>query len=93
MEHKASHHALRTAEKGRLRQEAYLRRARIARKWGRRCLCLMVVSAGVVAWQDPALGPKIQMAAADAAHAADVYLGGDGNARDMVVAALSDIRS
>ncbi|WP_294621165.1 hypothetical protein [uncultured Roseovarius sp.] len=93
MEHRASHQSLRKVEKARLRQEAYLRRARIAKKWGRRCLCLMVVSAGVVAWQDPALGPKIQMAVADAAHAADVYFGGDGNARDMVVAALPDIRS
>jgi len=90
---RSSHQPLRKIEKARLRQEAYLRRASLAKKWGRRCLYLMVVSAGVVAWQDPAIGPKMQVAAADAAHAADMYFGGDGNARDMVVAALSDIRS
>ncbi|MRU16672.1 hypothetical protein FDP25_14620 [Roseovarius sp. A21] len=92
MENKLSLQAIRKGELARLRQEAYARRAGIAKRWGRRCLFLTAVALLVVAWQDPTLGPVMQTAAADAVHSVDVLFGGDGNARELVVAAMSDIR-
>ncbi len=92
MKHRASTQTLLKSEKVRLRQEAYDRRARGAMRWGRRCMFLCLLAGGVAAWQDPNYGPQIKGALADAAHSADVYLGGDGNARDIVLAALSDVR-
>jgi len=92
MENKQSLQAIRKGDRARLRQEAYERRATIAKTWGRRCLFLAAVALLVIAWQDPTLGPVMQTAAADAVHSVDVFFGGDGNAREVVVAALSDMR-
>lgn len=92
MEKKLSLQAIRKDERARLRQEAYDRRAGIAKRWGRRCLVATAVALLVVAWQDPVLGPAMHMAAADAVHAVDVFFGGDGNASEVVVATLTDMR-
>jgi hypothetical protein len=92
MENKLSLQAIRKVERARLRQEAYDRRATVAKQWGRRCFFVTAVALLVIAWQDPTLGPVMQTAAADAVHSVDVFFGGDGNAREFVVAALSDMR-
>ena len=92
MRQRASTQTLLKSEKARLRQEAYDRRAGIAKRWGRRCLVATAVALLVVAWQDPVLGPAMHMAAADAVHAVDVFFGGDGNASEVVVATLTDMR-
>lgn len=92
MENKLSLQAIRKGELARLRQDAYARRAGVAKRWGRRCLYATALALLVVAWQDPTLGPVMQTAAADAVHSVDILLGGDGNAREVVVAALSDMR-
>ncbi|WP_306154121.1 hypothetical protein [Roseovarius sp. MMSF_3281] len=91
MRQRASTQTLLKSEKARLRQDAYERRARSAKRWGRRCMYLCLLGGFVAVWQDPGYGPKIKGALADAAHSADVYLGGDGNARQIVLAALTDV--
>ena len=93
MQHMISPQALRKTDQARFRQEAYVKRARVAAKWGRRCFYVTALAVLAVAWQDPTLGPMMQQATADAIHTVDVSLGGDGNAREVVLAALSDIRS
>jgi hypothetical protein len=92
MENDLSLQAIRAVDRARLRQDAYNRRAAVAKKWGRRCLFGTAVALLVIAWQDPTLGPVMQTAAGDAVHSVDVFFGGDGNARAVVVAALSDMR-
>lgn len=92
MENKLSLQAIRKGEQARLRQEAYERRASVAKQWGRRCIFFTAVALLVIAWQDPTLGPVMHSAAAEAVHSVDNFFGGDGNAREVVVAALSDMR-
>jgi hypothetical protein len=92
MEIRSSIQAIRKAEMAKAHQAAFDLRARTARRWGRRCLCVMMLMGLAIAWQSETFGPVMERQLVDGLGALDSYLGGDGKARDVVIGALSGVR-